>query len=179
MLRRAPAALLLVTSVTAAISASVLGCLAAPRAARGLPLYSERDGRPPPNQVATLTATLRGDTSFGGGAAPFIKAVDGRDVPSGTRAFELLPGCHVVELARRILITNTAVEWTGQLDARAFVFAMKPGSEYTVVVELSSEGTIGAAQMRFSGVERDASGALTGTFTPVAVSAASCAAARP
>jgi hypothetical protein len=175
MLRRAPAALLLVTSLAAAAA----GCLAAPSAARGLPLYSERDGRPPPNQVATLTATLRGDTSFGGGAAPFIKAVDGRDVPSGIRAFELLPGCHVVELARRVLITNSAVEWTGQIDARAFVFDMKPGSEYTVVVELSSEGSIGAAQMKFSGVERDASGRQTGAFTPVASAAASCATAPP
>jgi hypothetical protein len=178
MLRRAPAALFLVASVATAATAAV-GCLAAPTAARGHPLYSERDGRPPTDQVATLTAVLRGDTSFGGGAAPFIKAVDGRDVPSGIRAFELLPGCHVVELARRILITNSAVEWTGQIDARAFVFAMKPGSEYTVAVELSSEGSIGAAQMKFSGVERDASGRQTGAFTPVAVAAASCAAASP
>jgi hypothetical protein len=117
--------------------------------------------------VAKLSASLPGGASPSGGSATFIKAVDGRDVSTLDTAFELLPGCHVVQTASRLFVANEVMSWSGELGSRTFAFEMKPGYSYTVVVEFA-EHMGNAASVSVYGVEQDPRGAETVRIAPVA-----------
>jgi hypothetical protein len=154
------------------------GCVAAPIVTRGYPLYAEAGGRPSASQVATLSALLPGGGAPGAGSTNFIRAVDGRDVSSLDTAFELLPGCHVVETDSELRFSDAMVTWSAQIGSRAFLFQMKPGYEYLVVVELS-EGMSGTGRVSIYGVEQDPTGRRTARFSPVAPEAAARACHEP
>ncbi len=146
-------------------AAGVGGCTAA-TATRGYPLYPEAQGRLGGNQVARLGTLLPGGAAPEGGAANFIQKVDGRDVSSLDSAFELLPGCHVVETANELVLSDPMVMWSGEVGARAFAFPMKAGYDYLVVVELR-EGMSGSGRLSIYGVEQDQTGKRTATFAPL------------
>ena len=160
------------------IALSGPGCVVAPTATlRGYPLYSSGAApRLPGNQVAQLSAALPGGASPGGGSGAFIKSIDGRDVAALDTAFELLPGCHIVQTESRLRVANEMISWTGELGTLTFPFRMKAGHEYTVVVELA-EGLGGTARVAVYGVERDPSGAQTQVI-PAAKSAGEVQACR-
>jgi hypothetical protein len=147
------------------LTASVGGCLATPPAQRGYPLYEVAAERPPANQVASLGTILPGGSTPGGGATSFIKSIDGRDVSTLAETFELEPGCHVVETASGLVVTNDTITFRGQLGTRVFPFRMRAGHQYLVVVEF---GPSAGSTVRVSlfAEERDASGAHTQQVAP-------------
>jgi hypothetical protein len=137
------------------------GCLPSAAQLRGYPLYSLGTGpRPPRSQVAELSASLPGGASVGTGSSAFIKSVDGRDVAALDTAFELKPGCHIVQTESRLLLTNEVMIWSGELGSRTFPLRMKAGYAYTVVVEMA-EHFGGTARVSVFAVERDPSGSET------------------
>ncbi len=158
------------------LGALASGCAVAPT--RGYPLYPAPGPRPPVTQVAALSAWLPSGAAPEGGASNFIKAVDGRDVSAVGPAFELLPGCHVVETASQLVVADATVMWSGELGPRAFVFPMKAGYGYMVVVDLK-EGMSGTGRLSIYGVEQDPTGKQTATFAPVAPDAAAQACQNP
>jgi hypothetical protein len=133
------------------------GCFAPPAETRGTPLYQVGPERPPANQVASLGTILPGGSSPGGGASSFIKSIDGRDVSTTDTAFELLPGCHVVETQSGLVVTNETMTFRGQLGTRVFPFQMRAGYQYLVLVEFSPIAG-GSVHVSVSGEERDARG---------------------
>ena len=155
MARLAPCAFLL---LSLALSGS--GCAAGTTAARGYPLYTVGAATSlPSNQVAQLSTSMPGGAAPGGGSASFIKTVDGRDVATLDTAFELLPGCHIVETDSNFLVSNQAVTWRGNIGTRVFPLRMRAGCMYTIVVELAE--SFGRGRVSVYGVEKDPSGALT------------------
>jgi hypothetical protein len=149
------------------LATTLAGCMGARTETRGYPLYPESGARPPPAVVAKLSASLPGGAAPSGGSATFIKAVDGRDVSTLDTAFELLPGCHVVETDSRLFVANEVMSWSGEIGSRTFAFEMKPGYSYTVVVELA-ERMGGSAGVSVYGVEQDERGAETVKIAPLA-----------
>jgi hypothetical protein len=147
---------------------TVAGCASTPR---GYPLYSESIGRLPVAHVARLNTSMPVGASPYGGAASFIRAVDGWQVSHLDRAFELLPGCHVVETEGRVIVASGNTTQSPAVGSQAFVLHMKPGYEYVVVVEMY-EGMTDPAPMLVHTVEKDPSGAPTGTVAPVDPAAA-------
>jgi hypothetical protein len=145
--------------------AAACGCFAAPTAQRGYPLYQVGPERPPANQVASLATILPGGSTPGGGAISFIKSIDGRDVSTLEGAFELMPGCHVVETESGLVVTNETITFRGELGTRIFPFRMLPGHQYLVVVEFApSMGS--TVRVSVYAEERDASGARTQQVPP-------------
>jgi hypothetical protein len=163
----------LLVAVSAAVAGG--GCLATPMASRGYPLYPESGGRLAADQVARLSTLLPGGAAPSGGATSFIKAIDGRTVAGLDTAFELLPGCHVVETERRLVLSSANMSWTVDLGPRAFVFHMKPGHAYTVVVEMAESGG-GTARFSVHGTEQSPGGVQMGAVSPTdpVLAAAAC-----
>ena len=134
------------------------GCLAPPSAQRGHPLYPATTPRLPLDQIARLRIDLQGVVPPQMGATAFVKSVDGREVGSVDTAFELLPGCHVVEIEHRPYYRSAGrggTDFPGPVATRVFPFHMKAGHEYVVVVryEIGSYPRSSA-----HGVETDPSG---------------------
>jgi hypothetical protein len=94
------------------------GCIARP--VRGYPLYAA-NARPDADQVSLL--------------AGYVARVDGRDVTSLGGAFELLPGCHLVETpvkwSKGTPTYGVLVATTGPL---TFALRMTAGNRYEVKV---------------------------------------------
>jgi hypothetical protein len=160
----ARASLVGIALVVAAVQA---GCMGAAAETRGYALYPESGARHPRAEVAKLSASLPGGASPSGGSATFIKAVDGRDVSTLDTAFELLPGCHVVQTDSRLFVANEVMSWSGEIGSRTFAFDMKPGYSYSIVVELA-ERMGGSAGVSVYAVEQDPWGAQTVTMAPLA-----------
>jgi hypothetical protein len=58
-----------------------------------------------PNWFASLARPMSG---------ALLKFVDGKDVTDqGAQAFDLLPGCHVVQTAKNLMIASDYVMWRG------------------------------------------------------------------
>jgi hypothetical protein len=94
-----------------------------------------------------------------------IKSVDGKDVAGQeARAFELLPGCHVVQTTNNLMMASNYVEWRGGIAPRTFALKMKPGRTY--VVRLSLVEGMYSARVSIRAEEQDAGGATTATFDP-------------
>ena len=84
----------------------------------GYPLYPDPQVRRPEGSVARLVGP--------------IGSVDGRDVPAQTDVFDLLPGCHVVQLNGDMARGNNYVAWMGTTPR--FVFALRMTAGHTVVI---------------------------------------------
>jgi hypothetical protein len=160
---RLPRSLLLAILFGLSWALGAAGCAGTTMASPGYALYPPSRGHLPSNQVARLSASLPVGAGPGTGASSFIKAVDGRDVSTLDSLFDLLPGCHVVQTASSLLMSNGNVTMTGQIGSRAFAFPMKAAFEYAVVLELI-EGMGGGGRVSVYGVEKDATGKQTATF---------------
>jgi hypothetical protein len=134
-----------------------LSCLHAAEQAPGYPLYPNSGNRMPRDKVAELVTSMPGGASVGAGSTTFVKLVDGKDVSRLDTAFELMPGCHIVQTASKLLIANEAVSWRGELGSRTFAFLMKPGHTYVLKVELQ-ESLGSSARVLIYGIEQDAAG---------------------
>ena len=117
----------------------------------GVPLYpNAQTTRLPREQVAQV-------------AGPIAK-IDGRDVGDQGGVFDLLPGCHVVELDRRLsadsLPLSGAVYLSGQFPVTIYALRMKPGARYAIRRDMYSDSS---AQVRvsLSAREEAATGAVT------------------
>src|SRR6185503_2309407 len=81
--------------------------------------------------------------------------------------FELLPGCHVVELDRRVAGGSTgltsAVYLSGEFANTTYALRMKPGARYVIRREISEGlGGLGSTvRVDLSAREEQASGAAT------------------
>jgi hypothetical protein len=124
------------------IAALALGCLGSE--APGIPLYTSATGaRLPPDQVASLIGP--------------IARVDDRDVADLGGPFDLLPGCHVVELTRQVPNNGygmtTGVYFSGQLPVAVFALPMKAGARYVIRRDLAPTGNGMARRIAFSARE--------------------------
>jgi len=127
-----------------------LGCLGSEPPA--IALYPNAAvARLPPDQVSTLNGT--------------IARVDDRDVAELGGPFELLPGCHVVELTRQIpnngLGLSRGIYGTGQLPVAIVALPMKAGARYVLRRELVPAGTGMGRRLVFSAREELPGGAET------------------
>jgi hypothetical protein len=86
----------------------------------GIALYPNPEVRRPPDAVARL---------FGP-----IGSVDGGEVQGD--AFDLSPGCHVVQLHIQMNRTNGYVAWSGRVPATVFAIRMRPGHRYIIRREI-------------------------------------------
>lgn len=105
------------------------GCLAA--APSAVPLYPNSEvERLPPNRVANLSGP--------------IARIDGRDVPDVDGPFELLPGCHVVELLRQMPDSgfglSSGVYVSGQFPPMVYALRMLAGARYSIRRDLLQLG---------------------------------------
>ncbi len=89
-----------------------------PMARPAYPLYPKIDAGPGPDKVALL----RGP----------IALVDGARVSGKGPTFELLPGCHVVELERNVGGGSDNGGWSASLPRMIYAFEMRPAHLYTV-----------------------------------------------
>lgn len=120
-------------------------------APRGLPLYSNVSATPLPR---VAVAELMGP----------IGKVDGRVVLNQGGAFELLPGCHVVELDRRPLNNDNLssdVYLTGEFPPTTYAIRMKAGASYIIRRNFSGSGGGSMIGIQLSAQEEDASGRVT------------------
>jgi len=104
----------LATAALALVSASCHPGIAA----RGYPLYPKLGDGPGRDQVSIL----RGQIAY----------VDGNGVSDKGTSFELLPGCHVVQLARSVGESAGDGAWSAHLPRFTFAFEMKPAHTYTI-----------------------------------------------
>lgn len=137
------------------IAVAALGLACHPAVdAPGVPLYpSGQTMRLPRSQVAQI-------------AGP-IARVDGQEVIGQDGPFDLLPGCHVVELDRGRTITEGAAPlrgtyWNGAFSSSTYAIRMKAGARYVIRRKIYSggigppESTRGELSVR----EEQASGAM-------------------
>lgn len=127
-----------------ALVSSLVGCGIG--SARGTRLYSGAEL--PRDQVARLVGP--------------VTRVDGSEVPNGDGAFELLPGCHIVEIGGRIgSVSNSPVSgWAATLPRLFYPFRMRAGHSYSIDFQPQPSlglGPVGWGQLR--AVEQDRSGA--------------------
>lgn len=137
-------------SLALAVAALAAGC-PPPGNARGVPLYpSAATGRPPPQAVAQLTGP--------------IAKIDEQEVGDQGGQFELLPGCHIVELDRRApadsYALSNATYATGQLPLTIFAIRMKPGAHYVIQRQLAETGSSDSLRVVLSAREEAADGAV-------------------
>jgi hypothetical protein len=86
-----------------------------------------------------------------------IATIDGIDVePYGT-VFDVLPGCHVVSLRRKVGEGNVSGAWMADLGKRIYAFRMRSGYLYTI--DISARFGSGAhGTLSIMAAERDATG---------------------
>jgi hypothetical protein len=114
----------------------------------GVPLYPNGATTPlPRNQIAQV-------------AGP-IAQIDGKDVVGQGGLFDLLPGCHIVELERRLrgegYALSSGAYWSGQFPITIYALHMKAGARYVIRREIDSDGQSG--RVILSAREEEASGA--------------------
>jgi hypothetical protein len=134
--------------LAAALSLSL--CLACRSAgeAPGVPLYpNAQTTRLPRAQIAQV-------------AGPIAK-IDDRDVADQGGVFDLLPGCHVVELDRRPVSDPYALSGgmylSGQFPPTIYAFRMKPGARYVIRRDLITDSS-GHARMSLFAREEEPTG---------------------
>ena len=117
-------------------------------APRGLPLYPNASATPLPRAAV---AELMGP----------IGKVDGRVVLDQGGTFELLPGCHVVELDQRPVNSDNlsgSVYLTGQFPVTIYAIRMKAGASYIIRRYVSADSTGPMIPIKLTAQEEDASG---------------------
>jgi hypothetical protein len=117
---------------------------------QGVPLYPNAETtRLPHSQIGQVTGP--------------IAKIDGKDLVGQSGWFDLLPGCHVVELDRRVVgdgYTLTGARyWTGQFAGTIYAIRMKAGARYVIQRQIYSDGNSG--RVILSAREEDAGGAMT------------------
>jgi hypothetical protein len=148
------------------VSVAILGagCLGPSMTSRGYPLYA--GASLPASKVATLGVLARGEgRPIRDDAAVPIKMVDGVDVLAKGWTFELLPGCHVVELDVRARGPSYSGPLVPPLVPTTFIFPMKAGYSYLVETEWVRD--MGRYVPILHGWEQDSTGKQTTTFQPV------------
>lgn len=131
-------------------AAFALGCLASEPPA--VPLYPNAEtARLPPGQVADLVGP--------------IGKIDGRDVSGLGGRFDLLPGCHVVELDRQSdnssYSLTGAVYLTGSFPATTYALRMRAGSRTFIKRDIITEGVGATVRVVLSAREEAPSGTVT------------------
>lgn len=117
------------------------------------PLYPATVPAPAPDKVSHLSG--------------YVQFVDGRDVSSFGKSFDLLPGCHEVQtpLSYGHSEMNAGVMYweTGHV---IYSMQMKPGYSYVISVSMEKTGghTYGG---QIQATERNADGVVTQTFNPI------------
>ena len=111
--RTAPSAC--VATASAAAVALVTSCAPAPLGP-GYPLYPDPQSRLPDARVARLVGP--------------IGSVDGKDVSAQGDVFDLLPGCHIVQLHGDMARSNGNFYWVGPVPRFVFALRMKAGHRY-------------------------------------------------
>ena len=123
------------------------------------PLYPNPERRLDASKVARLVALT--DAPMSGA---LLKSVDGKDLPDQSgQAFELLPGCHVVQTTNNLTMANDYVAWRGSFASRVFPLRMKPGHTYVVRLSLVQDMS-GGARMSIRAEEQDLGGRSSATF---------------
>jgi hypothetical protein len=117
----------------------------------GVPLYpNAHTARLPRGQIAQV-------------AGPIAK-VDGQDVREQGGVFEVLPGCHFVELDRRPVMDPYAlsggVYLSGEFPPTVYALRMKAGARYVIRRDLLSDSS-GHGRISLSAREEEPSGAAT------------------
>ncbi len=136
-------------------------CAVRPSEIPAYPLYPNPERHLDASKVAKLVALTDAPV-----AGTILKFVDRQSVTDqATRAFELLPGCHVVQTENRLVTTNGGL-FRGNA-ARVFALRMKPGRTYVVRLNIVEGGMSGIVRILLRAEERDRSGATTATFDPV------------
>jgi hypothetical protein len=115
--------------------AALNGCVATER--RGTPLYPN----PRAPRARAEVALLHGP----------ITMVDGGDVSSRGVSFELLPGCHIVQIGGDVGNFDPQYGgWAASLPALTYAFRMRPGGTYTINLEqvpALGQGPMGRGQI--------------------------------
>jgi hypothetical protein len=116
----------------------------------GVPLYPNAQTRRPRAEIAQV-------------AGPIAK-IDNQDVRDQGGVFDLLPGCHFVQLDTRLAADPYAlsggVYWSGQFPATLYALRMKPGARYVIRRELQSDSS-GHGRVFLSAREEDPTGTAT------------------
>jgi hypothetical protein len=136
------------SSLALAVATLALGCR--PGEVAGVPLYPNgATTQLPRNEIAQVTGP--------------ISKIDGRDVLDQGGVFDLLPGCHIVELDRRLTADPYSLSggmyWSGQLPTAIYALRMKAGARYVIRRDLYADGTTGRVSL--SAREEEMSGAVT------------------
>ncbi|HZL17140.1 MAG TPA: hypothetical protein VFG23_05290 [Polyangia bacterium] len=121
--------------------------------APGVPLYpNAATARLPRDQIAQVSGP--------------IEKIDGQEVVDRGGRFELLPGCHVVELDRRMVADGNTLSggmyWTGQFPNTIYALHLKPGARYEIRRDIFADGQTG--RLVLSATETTAEGATTDLF---------------
>ena len=136
-------------------------CMARPSEIPAYPLYPNPERHLDASKVAKLVALTNAPMS-----GALLKSIDSKDVTDkGEQAFELLPGCHVVQTGDDLLLANDYVTWRGKIAPRTFALKMKPGRTYIVRLSLV-QGMSSSARVSIRAEEQDRTGATTATFDP-------------
>jgi hypothetical protein len=123
-----------ITTTTAlALACPLLAC-ASRTGAANVPLYpNAATTRLPPNQVATVSGP--------------IAKIDDKELEPQAVAYELLPGCHLVELDRHLAAESYAlsggVYWSGEFPQTVYALRMKAGARYAIRRDIVAEGAVG------------------------------------
>jgi hypothetical protein len=149
-MRKGLATALVVCGVTAGLI-FFADCLR-PGQIRSVPLYPDPQERHSADEVSQL-------------AGP-IATVDGVDVESKGTAFELLPGCHVVTLRKRLSEGNMSGAWVADLGVITYAFRMKPGRLYSVDVA-TQLGSASRGTLTITAQERDQAGKVLALFESI------------
>jgi hypothetical protein len=123
--------------------------------APGYPLYPNPETRLARGAVARLVGTCSGPECL----SP-IASIDGHDITSLGGSFDLLPGCHLVELRRNVVESNMYVAWTGFMPATLFAMRMSAGHRYIIRREIV-QGIGGQGRLTVSALDEDPAGAST------------------
>jgi hypothetical protein len=137
------------TYLTLAIATLTLGCHPGVEAP-GVPLYPNAETtRLPRTQIALV-------------AGPIAK-IDEKDVADQGGRFELLPGCHVVELDSRMVPDGNNLSggmyWTGSFPRTIYAIHMKAGARYEIRRDIFADGQTG--RLVLSASEEEPGGAMT------------------
>lgn len=120
--------------------------------APGLPLYPNSETtRLPRSQIALV-------------AGPIDK-IDGQVVLDQGGRFELLPGCHIVELDRRVIADGNTLSggmhFSGQFPSTIYAIRMQAGARYEILRQIYSNGIGIGSRVILTAREEQPNGAVT------------------
>jgi hypothetical protein len=97
-----------------------------------------------------------------------IAKIDEQEVDGRGGGFELLPGCHVVELDRQMqsdaFSLSSGAYWSGQFPQTIYAMRMKAGARYVIRRDIISEGQTGRVVLS---AREEAGNGATADLAPV------------